>query len=96
VVLGGCAYHRGSSNVDVLDSLLPRRRFVRIRDCGSERVEVDDDDVDGIDFVFLKLGNVFWHTPSGKDSSVNGWVQRLDASVEHFGEVGDFVDGRDG
>jgi hypothetical protein len=53
----------------------------------AKRVQVDDDDVDVSDVVLFHGGDVRVHVPAREDAAVHGGVQRLDAPVEHFGEI---------
>ena len=84
VVLRGGADHRRAADVDVLHA----RREVGARSHRlAERVEVDGDDVDVPDVVLLHGGDVRVHVPAREDAAVHGGVQRLDAPVQHLGEI---------
>jgi len=93
MILGGGPQHRRPADVDLLDCLVEGR-------AGSgngltEGIEVDDDQVDRADAVLGERGNMGRYLASGKDARVDDRVQRLHASVEHLGKVGELLDRRD-
>src|SRR5690606_2057933 len=86
--------HAGAADVDLLDRL-------GLVDAGAgdgllEGVEVDADQVDGLDAVALHGGLVVRVVAEGEQAAVDHGVQRLDAAAHDLGEAGDAVDGRDG
>ena len=86
MVLGGRAHHGRPADVDHLDDLVSGPGGI-----GSglrERVQVDDHQVDGSDVVALQILDVLLVRSHGEDPGVDLRVQRLHATVEHFGEPG--------
>ena len=85
VVLGRGAHHRRAADVDVLDAHVERRA---LGDGRGERVEVDDDEVDGLAAELaaelLAVGRRVAH----QDAAVHARMQRLDAAVHHLGRLG--------
>ncbi len=84
------ADHGRAANVDVLDDLGGA-------DVGLERgllegVEVDDDEVDGLDAVGIDGGDVFGVLADVEDATMDPGVQGFDSSVEHLGETGELRD----
>jgi hypothetical protein len=53
-VLGGGAQQRRPADVDVLDRIVERHRFVRDR--FAERIEIDDDEIDRRNSVRFERG----------------------------------------
>ena len=84
IVLGGCADHAGSADVDVLDDILELDAL--LEDGLLERIEVDDDHVDGFDALVLDGCHVVGDVPARKDTCVDLGVKCLDTSVQHLGE----------
>ena len=56
-------------------------------DGGLERVEVDHDEVEGVDAEVRDLGQVLGPAAVGEQAGVHGGVQRLDPAVEALGEA---------
>ena len=84
VVLRRSTHHRRAADVDELDA--------RVR---GERVQVDDDEVDGVDAVFGHVGLVGRVRRIGEQPAVHLRVQRDDAVIEDGrqpGEVGEIGD----
>ena len=90
-VLGGGADHRGPADVDVLDRL--GRRGVGAGDGALEGVEVDADEVDGLDRVLGGGAQVLVVVAQREQAGVEAGVQRLHAPVHHLGEAGEVLDG---
>ena len=86
MVLGCGPNHRGAADVDVLDSITERR--VVPRDRFLEGIEVNGEEVDGFDTVFVHDRLV--GTTSAKQSTVYDRVQGLDAAIHDFGKTGFF------
>ena len=84
VVLGRRADHRGAADVDLLDHVVGRSPRGHSR---GERIQVNDDEVEGLDAQVRELVAVRLEAPVGKDARVNAWVQRLDPAVEALGEA---------
>jgi hypothetical protein len=82
-VLGGGAHHGGAADVDVLDGV--GQRAAGLGHGGFKRVEVDHQQVDGLDAVFLQRGHVLGQVAAGQQAAVHHGVQGLDAAVQHFG-----------
>ena len=94
MVLGGAAKHRRTADVDVFDGVV--RSDVGLGDGGFKGVEVDADEVDGGDAVVGHRALVFRVVAQTEQPAVDERVERLDATVHHFGEAGDLVDRGDG
>ena len=62
----------------------------------GEGIEVDDDEVEGLDPVRLEVGEVAGHVPAGQDAAVHRGVQRDHAVTEHLGEAGQALHPRHG
>ena len=93
VVLGGGADHRGAADVDLLDALVGAGAR---GDGRGERVEVDDDELEGLDPEVGELGDVVGLAGVGEDAGVHPRVQRLDPALEALGEAGEVLDLRHG
>ena len=78
------AHHRRAADVDRVDA----RPF-------EERIEVRDDEVEGLDPVALEVGEVGVLAAVGEEPAVDLRVQRLHPLVEHLGHPGDGLDPRD-
>src|SRR5437763_185487 len=85
-ILGGGADHRRAADVDILDQFL--KLYARLGRGFLEGVEIHDHHVDGSNPMFGDGSDVLRIVAAVQDSSVNFRMQRLDASVEHFGEAG--------
>ena len=81
VVLGGGADHGRPADVDELDG------GVR-----GEGIEVDDDEVDGLDPVGLEVRQVLGLRTVGEDPAVDRGVEGLDAAAQHLGRAGHLGD----
>ena len=90
MVLGGRADHGGAADVDHLDDRLFGRAALR-RDL-FERVEADDDHVDGLDAVLGDGRHVLGVVALGEDAGLDARVHGLDPAAEHLGELGDVGD----
>ncbi len=91
-VLGRCAQHRGAADVDHLDRVLLADRAPG----GDllERIEVDADEVEGLDPVVVERGVVVGPVAAGEDGSVDVRVQRLDPAAEQLWHLGQLLDRR--
>ena len=87
VVLGRSADHAGAAYVDVLDDLVEGNAV--LQDRLLERIEVDDDHVDGLDAHRGDRIHMLLEVPAGQDPRVDLRVEGLDAPVEHLREPGD-------
>ena len=97
VVLGCCAHHGGAADVDVLDGVVEGDVLVCAGGYGlNEGVEVDDDQVKGLDFHVFEGVDVFLLAAVCQDAGVDAGVQGFDAAFEAFGEAGDVGDFGDG
>jgi len=85
VVLGGGADHRRPADIDVLHrlGLAGTARHRRL-----ERVEVDDQEVDGRDAVRLHRRHMRGIVAQGQQPAMHAGVQGLHAAVHHLGEAG--------
>ena len=96
-VFSCAAEHGRAADIDVFDELGGG-------DAGAgggllEGVEVDDDEVDGLDVVLGDGGHVAGVGADVEERGVDAGVEGFDAAVEHFrkaGEVGDVADGKAG
>ena len=88
------ADHGGAADVDVFDEVFGGG--VRIRGNFFEGVEIDADEIDGGDGVLFDRLHVFGLRTHGENTAVNGGVEGFDAAIEHFGEMGDGGDVKDG
>jgi hypothetical protein len=84
VVLRCGAQHRRPADVDVLDRLLVAA--IRARDGLRKRVEIDDEQVDGLDAVFAH--HPFVDSPTAEEAAVDPRVQRLDTPAHDLREAG--------
>lgn len=89
VVLGRRAHHGRPADVDLLDALVGARTG---GDGLTERVEVDDDEVEGLDAQLRELLAVAVQPQVGEDAGVHARVQGLDAAVQALGETGELLD----
>ena len=79
-VLRGRAQHRRAADVDQLDAWLARPAG---RDL-LERVQVDADEVEGLDAVVGERGGVVLAVAAREDARVDARVERLHAAAEHL------------
>ena len=86
IVLGRCAQHAGTPDVDVLDRL--GESAIRFRDGLCERIEVDHDKIDRLDTRRLDRSQVRGGIAPGEYAGVQSRVQGFHPSVEHFREAG--------
>ena len=92
-VLRRATHHGRAADVDLLDDRgLVGAGTNRI----GERVQVDDDQVEGLDAELLKLGSVIGVGHVGEDAGVDVRVERLDTAVEALRESGDLAHLSDG
>jgi len=92
VVLRGAAQHGRAADVDVLDGVF--ERAVGLRDGGFEGVEVDDDEVDEVDAVFLGFVEVLMRVAPAEEAAVDLRVQGLNAAFHDLREAGVLADVR--
>ena len=86
------AHHAWAADVDILDHFFEagaagHRRF--------ERIQIDDDQIDGRDAMFFHLGDMFRIVPQRQDTAVNFRMEGLDPAIHHFrkaGQLGDVFD----
>ena len=95
VVFGGAAEHRGAADVDVLDGFLEGDVSGLATVC-LEGVEIDHHEVDGLDAVCLRLGDVLRIVAQIEEPAVDLRMEGLDAAIENFGEAGEVGDLGDG
>lgn len=89
VVLGGGPHHRRAADVDLFDAFVDAGAGV---DGFGERIQVDDDELEGGDAELLERRGVFGFAQIRQQSGVHARVQCLDPAVEHFGETGQLLD----
>ena len=85
--------HGRAPDVDHFNGLL-LAHVLASRDL-RERIEVDADEVEGLDLVLGERLEVLLHVAAGQDGPVDLRMQRLDPSPEQLRDVGELVDGRD-
>src|SRR5690606_19585395 len=85
VVLGGGPDHGWSADVDVLDAVVKRSA---LRQRLLERIEIDDQEVDGFDAMRLCRRDMLLVAAHGEQAAVDRRVQRLHAAIEHLGKPG--------
>ncbi|GBC87244.1 hypothetical protein HRbin12_01247 [bacterium HR12] len=86
-------HHRRTPDVDLLDHLLGSGAA---RDGLPERVEVHDDEIEGLDTLLRELPLVLRVPPIGEDAGVDPRVEGLHPPAEHLREPGDLLDRRHG
>ena len=86
-VLGGAAHHGGAANVDVLDGV--SQCATGFGHGGFKGIQVDHQQVDGVDAVILEGRHVGGQLAAGQQAAVHLGVQRLHAAIQHFRELGD-------
>jgi hypothetical protein len=89
VVLGRGADHGRAADVDVLDAGL---EVGALGDGCFERIEADDEEVDGSNAVRAHRGGVIVIVAHGEQATVHLGMQRLHAAVHHFGKAGQLRD----
>ena len=83
MVLGGGADHGRAADVDVLDAVVEGGAAATV--C-FERIEIDDQEIDGGDLVLLRLRHVLGVAAHSEQAAVNLGMQGLDAAVDDFGK----------
>ena len=83
VILRGGAHHRRPANVDVLDRVLVCASGLRHR--RREGIEIDDDEVDGLDAVLAH--DFIVNAAAAEQAAMNLRMQRLDASIHDLGKA---------
>ena len=86
MILRRRAHHRGPADVDVFDRVVERAAGLCHR--LAERIKVDDDEIDGRNVVAAQRRDMRRQIASREDSAVHLGMQRLHATVEHFGKAG--------
>ncbi len=86
VVLGGGPDQGRSPDVDLLDRLLVGDGL--LRHGRLERVEVDDDELDGGDAAGVEVVAVFRLAEVGEDRPMDHGMEGLDPAAQHLGSVG--------
>jgi hypothetical protein len=81
-----------SADIDLLDQIVEGEAFP-FR-CLGERIQVDDDDIDGLDTEAGNRLQVVGMIAPRKDAAVDGRMQRLHPAVQHFGKAGQIRDAR--
>ena len=82
MILAGCADHGRTANIDVLDSIIDCRVF-----SGNgllERIEIHDQQVDGLDAVLLHDRLI--GAAATEQAAMNDGVQGFDSAVHDFRE----------
>src|SRR6266404_1225707 len=93
-ILRCTAQHRWAADVDHLDGL--RFGDALLRGDLLERIEIDADEIEGLDLVLFERREIVVTVAAREDPSVDARVQRLDAAAEHLGRFGDRFDTPDG
>ena len=95
VVLRRGAEHRRTADVDVFDRILQSDAF--LRDGRLEGIEVDGNEVNGVDVELLEGRHMFGILTKREKTGVDVRVKRLYTTVEAFGiarDVGDVHNGK--
>ena len=87
-VLGATAHHGGAANVNVLDSIVQAATGPGYS--GLKGVEVDHQQVNGVNAMRGQRCHVFGHLTAGEQTAVHCGVQGFDAAVQHLGETREF------
>ena len=87
VVLGRGADHGRPADVDILDAIVEARAA---RDGLLERIEIDDQKIDGADVMGAHRFGMRGIAADGEKPAMHGRMQRLDAAVHHFRKAGQF------
>ena len=90
MILGRAPEHGRPADIDLLDRLLPGD--IRPRHRLNEWVEVDHDQIDGLEAMFLHGRQVGLIVPAMQDPRMHLRMQGLDPAIEHFRETGKIVD----
>ena len=80
VIFSGGAQHGWPANIDVFYRV--GKRAVRLGNGLTERVKVDDQQIDAIDLMFFESRHVRIAIPSSKQSAMNLRMQRFNAAIE--------------
>ena len=86
VVLRRAAQHRRAADVDVFNRFL--QRHVRFGDGFAERIQVDHEQVDGLNIVFARLPLVPGVVTQMEQAAVDARMERLDAARKNLGKPG--------
>jgi hypothetical protein len=86
MVLGGCADHCRTADIDILDTILIGGV---LRDGLLERVEVHDEQIDLRNSVILHRLGVFGIVADREQAAMDLGMQRLDPAIHHFREAGE-------
>ena len=93
MILGRTSNHARAADVDLFDRFI--KSNVRFSDGLFERVEVDTDQIDGLDIVLGHGADMLWIVAKCKQAAVDFWVEGFDPAIHHFRERGDLLDGSD-
>ena len=88
-ILGGGAQHGRPADVDVLDAIVEARACLH---GGLERVEVDPDEVDGLDVVVGSVLGVGRKVAAIEKSAMHFRVQGLHTAIHHLGKASEVSD----
>ena len=94
MILRGAAKHGRAADIDVFDGVV--QGDVGFGDGLFERIQIDDDEIDGLDAVFADGGFVAGVAADVEQAAVDFGVERFDAAIEHFGKAGVLADVFDG
>ena len=86
IVLCGCAHHRRTADVDVLDGVIEGARG--IGHGLAKWIEIDDHQIDGRYVVRGQRCHMLDRIATRKNAAVNLRMQCLDATVQHLGKPG--------
>ena len=82
------AHHRRAADVDIFDQLV--RGHAGCGGRGRKRIEIHDDQIDGLDFIFGNLGTIVRLAALKKNPAVHFGVQCFHPAAEHFRPSGQF------
>ena len=96
-VLGGTAHHGWATDIDVFNGVFEGAVGVGHR--GLERIQVDDEQVNGANAIRLQRLHVLGHVTARQQTPVYHRVQGFHAAIQHLGkasDIGHFTHGQAG
>src|SRR5690606_37639769 len=86
VVFGSSAQHGGATNINVLYRI--GKGATRLGNGFTERVKVDDQQIDTVNAVLFHSLQVFGAVATGQQATVNFWMQCFDTAIQNFWRTG--------
>ena len=81
-VLGCTAHHGRAANVNVLNGVFQSTAW--LGHSGFEGVQIDDEQIDGLNAVLFQSGHVLGHIAPCQQAAVNFGMQCFDTAIQHF------------